>query len=144
MSNLFKQTKDYTCGPAALSYLLATTRRGDFDQDYLEKMLHTTPEDGTSHEAIENFLRAVNIPFVSGDMRREDLCLPLLVNWYKEDDGHYSVITKVSFFWRGSEVVYFDPDDGDNHAVSFEDFEKVWYSPRYGKHWGLYIAQEKR
>lgn len=137
MSNGYKQAKDYTCGPAAVSYFLA--RHGiHYDQTYLEGVLLSTPQSGTSHDAIQSFLYAIEFPFTSGDMRFSVFRLPMLVNYWKDDDGHYGVITELRIDRDGtSSIVLFDPEDGELKHMTLEAFRATWFSKRYGKNWGL-------
>jgi ABC-type bacteriocin/lantibiotic exporter with double-glycine peptidase domain len=136
MNSRCKQTNDYNCGPTALSYFLR--QHGiRYEIDYLEKALLTTPEHGTSHDAIQSFLYAIEFPFISGDLRFSAMHLPMLVNYWKKDDGHYGVIIELHIEARSSLVALFDPEDGRKHLMDVSDFRRNWYSKRYGKNWGL-------
>ncbi len=136
MSSRFKQTKDYNCGPTALSYFLHL-HGIEAQPAILEDHLGTTPEDGTSHEGIETYLRLIGFPHYAGEQALHQIKLPMLVNFWEGTDGHYANIVGISLSTTPalSSIVMFD--DGEERVHRFEDFTKNWYSLRYGKNWGL-------
>lgn len=135
-----KQQKDYTCGPAAVQFLLfahgysPASPASPASQNFLEIVLGTTEAEGTKPERIEAYFAQCGEPF---EAKREwDLGLaplPLLVNYFDGEDGHYAVIVAVNdtclYLW--------DPADGRYVLSGRADFEKNWWSPRYGRGWGL-------
>jgi predicted double-glycine peptidase len=138
----FRQTTDFNCGAAALCFLLSITVNVASDVDTMTRELGSTEADGTSHEMIEDWL--YDNEYVYKSSRHHFLCrvrLPLLVNYYKIDDGHYGVITDLQL--KGRVVQLFDPSDGLVHGRSWDWFLKNWYSPRYGKRWGLYNLKKR-
>lgn len=136
MNTKYKQSKDYTCGPAALKYFLHL-HGIEAKESILEDHLGTTPEDGTSHETIVQYLRLLSFPHISGEIPLYAAKLPILVNYWEGTDGHYAVITEMCLRMDGGFVGMMDPADGKKHTHTFEDFTKNWYSLRYGKNWGL-------
>jgi len=133
------QTKDYNCGPTALCYFLHM-HGIEAQPDILEDHLGTTPEDGTSHEGIVQYLRLIGFPLIAGEIPLHQVRLPMLVNFWEGTDGHYAVIEDIYITTSGTQgnrIYLRDPADGLLHIHSFEDFTKNWYSLRYGKNWGL-------
>ena len=87
------QTKEYNCGPTALSYFLALQGHM-YSPSMLEQFLQPTPELGTDPRAIEQFLLDTQIHFRIYDTL-EGVRLPALVNVNHELDGdHYMVVVK--------------------------------------------------
>lgn len=136
MSSPYKQTKDYNCGPTALSYFLHL-HGIEAQPNILEDHLGTTPEDGTSHEGIETYLRLIGFAHYAGEQALHRIKLPMLVNFWEGTDGHYAVITCIHLHSGGGFLWLMDPADGVEWKHNFEDFTKNWYSLRYGKNWGL-------
>jgi predicted double-glycine peptidase len=139
----FKQTTDYNCGPAALAYFLDAVGIIGYNVDYLTRVLGTTDEEGTHPKAIANFIREKGLRcFAGSHILLEDFTLPMIVNYFVEDDGHYAVITDLDFTPAGGMVTYFDPATGHHEQMTWDQFRKNWYSFRYGDHWGLFLEKE--
>lgn len=130
---LYKQTTEYSCGPAALSFFLSYYGLDGWDEEAMIRFLKTTEKDGTSHASITRYLRATGFPYIAGALSLQKIQLPLLVNYFDGEDGHYGVLTRM---YPGT-VEYFDPADGELHEMAWGRFVSSWWSPRYGKHWGL-------
>jgi predicted double-glycine peptidase len=142
MNNAFKQTTEYNCGAAALCFLLSITGNVASDVDTMTRELGSTDEAGTTHQAIEDWLYENEYVYkASRHHFLSRVSLPMLVNYWKEDDGHYGVLTDLSFGKRNAEL--WDPADGCFHLVKWDDFLANWFSKRYGKRWGLYNLRRR-
>lgn len=136
----YKQTTDYSCGAAALRYFLHITDKGEYQEMDLAAELHTSPANGTNPIEIEFWLKDNNIACIAGLLEFHEVKLPMIVNYWNVDDGHYVVITSMGFNVRGATIVYFDPADGEIKSMRWEDFVHNWYSKRYGTYWGLCLG----
>jgi ABC-type bacteriocin/lantibiotic exporter with double-glycine peptidase domain len=140
-----KQDNDYSCGVWALRYLINHVVFPQIPYEELEarfgyywpteEKLRTTPEDGTSHESITNWLASVGVKFTVHEGEPVTSLTPFfLINyqWYKE--GHYGVVVNV-----GDVVQVWNPGNGKIDKYPLEEFNRRWFSKRYGAKWALTI-----
>lgn len=135
----FKQSKWYNCGPTSLSYLLYITAKKQIHPHDLESLIGCNTTSGTSHEGIENYLNSEGIAFKSGIFSLHEIELPLLVNYQFEGEGHYGVITNIYLNGKNGFVDILEVSAGNFIQMQWKDFVSVWYSTRYGPHWGLHL-----
>jgi hypothetical protein len=127
----------------------------------LTRRLGTQEEAGTDPTSIRRFLRTLfprlKNPFTlvktPADLLAKAKRGPVLVNYFDGGDGHYGVIIGVrevrwTKHWpsdppykhkRFSHVRLFNPDGACIEEKDFDDFVENWYSPRYGKQWGIAV-----
>lgn len=62
------------------------------------------------------------------EMVRKDI--PVIVDWFKEDDGHYSVVIDVN----DTELQIMDPETGEKVWMVWEEFVPIWFDFKIGDH----------
>jgi ABC-type bacteriocin/lantibiotic exporter with double-glycine peptidase domain len=133
-----KQENDYSCGVAALRYLMMQTIPGLIVGSELwptEEKLKTTPEEGTSHESITNYLASVGVKFVEHKGQPiTSLMPPFMVNYQWDRDGHYGVVVNV-----GDKIQIWNPWKATLDKYNVAEFDRRWHSKRYGVRWALSI-----
>jgi ABC-type bacteriocin/lantibiotic exporter with double-glycine peptidase domain len=139
----FKQNRDYNCAAGAVNFFVWANSGKELDIDVTTRRLGCHPDHGTDHNSIVGFLdflyRYESHVEHGHCLQLRKLSLPLLVNWWSGDDGHYSVITEITLGGGEGSIRMFDPADGRIHEKDWNEFKKNWYSNRYGKNWGLYL-----
>ena len=144
----FCQTTDFNCAAGAVAFFANAQSGLVLDVDKVTRKLGSTPERGTDHEAIVGYLdflfRYDGVRLEHGHgLPLHTLTLPLLVNYWTGEDGHYGVVTGLTLVpGNGSWMTLFDPSSGDLLVKDWDEFVRNWYSKRYGPHWGLYIARK--
>lgn len=138
-----KQETDWGCGPSCVHFLLGLYGINS-DLKELEKIMHCTEEDGTSHRGIENGFKHYNFKWVEwSDAHVSTLpeFIPAIINYQYEDedgkDGHYSVVLGEG---RGFFIIY-NPATGEIERLDEKYLDKNWYSERYGKGWFLHPSK---
>jgi predicted double-glycine peptidase len=130
------QQEDYTCGPAAVRYLLERFNVR-ISERALAAELRTTARRGTTHKAIRDFLDRRKLRYVEKyNSTWSGLILPALVNFQCEGDGHYGVAESMI---EGGLVVW-DPWTGGNRWYSEGEWLGIWFSSLYGRRWFLHIC----
>lgn len=136
-----RQTEEWNCGAAALAHLLERFNvRASID--YLDTQLGCTPEEGCSHQDFCRVLQRYKLRFISNDdssVAELSQHLPAIVNFQCEGDGHYGVTESVG----DDGLVVWDPWTGGNRWYSFEEWDRIWYSDRYGSKWWLHILLDQ-
>lgn len=124
----YKQTTDYSCGPACLRAILAF-----YDREVSEKEI--TEQIGTTHHGTppSKLLQGAWSYGLKGrwrkkatiaDLRRAvEEGAPVIVNWFSHDDGHYSVVVGVD----DKKVTFLDPEDGKLRSMPHDVFMRVWF-----------------
>ena len=124
----YKQTTDYTCGPACLRVVLAFYGREVSEKEIAQQIStthHGTPpskllEGAWSYGLKGRWRKNSSI----NDLRRYvEEGTPVIVNWFSHDDGHYSVVVGVD----DKKVTLLDPEDGKLHSMPHEVFLRVWF-----------------
>lgn len=49
--------------------------------------------------------------------------MPVIVDWFSEDDGHYSVVTHID----KKNIYLIDPEHGKKRKLALETFKRVWF-----------------
>ena len=137
---LLKQDKEYNCAVFALHFLLGLNGI-DYKVVEMGKELSPNEENGTSHNKILGWLLFKGINSLTygynTPINKLKQSLPAIVNYQLCDkdgcDGHYSVILTVN----NSSVILYNPYNGEIEVLNRREFEKIWYSERYGKRWFL-------
>jgi ABC-type bacteriocin/lantibiotic exporter with double-glycine peptidase domain len=60
--------------------------------------------------------------------------VPVIVNWFSEDEGHYSVVVGMD----KRKIYLIDPEYGKKVSVSLIDFQKIWFD-----YTGDYVKSKK-
>ncbi|MFZ5955117.1 MAG: cysteine peptidase family C39 domain-containing protein [Nanoarchaeota archaeon] len=122
--------RDGHCGPASLKIVLE-----EFGISATEKKIASlsryTNIGGTT---AQNLVKAAKVFGIKGiikdnadlkDIKKYiDKNCEIIIEWFSEDDGHFSVITKID-----KENVYLlDPELGHLRAMRNDIFKRVWFS----------------
>src|SRR6266571_532367 len=103
----FKQTTDYNCSVFATAFFL-NLHGITPNIDEITRKLKPSKESGVSPDMVFNYLTdefsyRLNVSVIKVNNLNH---MPTLVNYFKEDDGHWGVV-----IWctkRGSEICLFD------------------------------------
>jgi len=124
----FRQTAGL-CGPASLKMVLDYYGVSVSEKEIAEAA-GASREKGASKEglvkAAKHFGFRVFIKEKSnlGDLRRFiKKGVPVIVDWFSEDDGHYSVVVDID----GKNVVLMDPELNGKRKMSLEKFQRLWF-----------------
>lgn len=128
------QQTEFDCGIVAVMYFMGL--KGGFipDRVALAFNLRTTPDQGTSHDAIREWLSL----WSSRDPLEhigpiESAPIPCIVNYWDEDDGHYGVVVA-----KTDDLLFlFNPQNGEVERWDVSAFNAVFYSKRYGAKWSI-------
>jgi hypothetical protein len=168
---LVRQTKDYTCGAAALQSILLYYGEDDYSQAELAKILGAHPQHGTSYRAIlrfanrkfsdpkkRDFLMWKRCDMAIDDLRQViDSGRPSIlifqawgkpgVNWKKEwKEGHYAVAVG----YDENNLYFMDPSTPGHYSyIPNEEFLDRWHDrdPATGEkliQCGLVIGNDRK
>lgn len=138
-----RETPGY-CGPSSLRAVLLY-----YGQDVSEKNLATMMAldvDGVTSSAIVSTAQKLRYEaFLHNNSTFEDVQkwldakVPLIVDWFSDDDGHYSVLIGLDEHY----VHLMDPqEDAECIAIPREKFENLWFDfDETSQHKGLYQKQ---
>jgi len=125
-----KQSKSYWCGPASLkmvlSYYHLDIRERELAQKTQASPIHGVSSTNLVKTATEYGLKG----FIKSDAELNDIKhyvldkqIPLIVDWFQIDDGHYSVVVDINDKY----IYLLDPYVG--HLVSFKihHFYRIWF-----------------
>jgi predicted double-glycine peptidase len=121
------------CGPAALRIVL------DYygiaaSEEKLAKLSHATESKGTTAEGMIKAARSFNLQvLLKDDSSLADLNyfvkrkIPVIVDWFSEDDGHYSVVSRLD----SKRIFLVSPSSRISEAkelkMPVEKFLRVWF-----------------
>jgi|SRR3989344_4993544 len=124
----FRQKPSF-CGPACLKMVLDYygVKRSE---KQLAKLAHTTSKGTPGNSMIEVAKRLGFKAFIKDFSDIKDVKkyvikenLPVIVDWFSIDDGHYSVVVDVD-----KENIYIqDPEMGNLRAFRIKDFKRDWF-----------------
>lgn len=135
-----RQTPGY-CGPASLKIVLRFFGK-NISEAKLAKLSGATKEKGASAAGLIKAARKLGFRVYSKQnsslnevVKFLKLNLPVIIHWFPEDDGHYSVICGI----EKNKIFIADPQFGKIRAVSKQEFLKHWfdYKTKSGKPRGL-------
>jgi len=124
------QTPGY-CGPSSLRAVLAyygVVR----SEDELAALMGATRKEGVEADALVE--AAQQLGFRAGywdqasfaDVQTlTDLGVPVIVDWFSETDGHYSVVTKVD--GMTGTLTIMDPETASYRTFNCAEFLRVWF-----------------
>jgi|WetSurMetagenome_2_1015567.scaffolds.fasta_scaffold553095_2 ABC-type bacteriocin/lantibiotic exporter with double-glycine peptidase domain len=126
---ILPQEHDGLCGPAALRMVLAT-----YGTKVSEKALERRCRSNSSGTSGENIVKAARSygyeSFLEDGCSWEDLKSeikrnPVILNWFSNGSGHYSVGTEV--YGRKERLVMADPEYGVTREMFRPDFMASWF-----------------
>ncbi len=142
------------CGPASLKILLSHFGK-QYTEDQLAKLGSSTLEKGTSQEGMVQAVKKIDgYVFVKENGTIDELKyflekekLPVIINWFHEDEGHYSVVVSIT----DKNVILVDPMTNEPERwLSRSIFPKIWFDfvgpENKTVSWGWYmvVTFEKR
>jgi ABC-type bacteriocin/lantibiotic exporter with double-glycine peptidase domain len=130
-----KQTNDYNCGSAAISYFLKLHELPQPPIDAISAATGCEPNRGTKPERVEKLLSGflpVKAQFDTKELKPEAIVI-YLADFNQDQSGHYGVVTKLI----GDNILLFNPWTGKIEATSRKLFEFNWRTPWYGSRWML-------
>ncbi len=125
----FRQETGY-CGPASLKMVLQYYGV-DKSEEELAELTDCDPEAGIEAGRLLTAAEEFGlVGFVKDGSEYEDIKRevlqngrPVIVDWFSEDDGHYSVVVDVD-----EENIYLlDPEIGYVRAMRWKKFYRVWF-----------------
>jgi len=144
---LLRQSTDWDCGPTALAQLMIvvgtnpsvkTVEQAKELARHITSQIKPSPETGTSHDQIIGYLRSIGQAFaVYERVPIHIVGAPCLVNYQWSGDGHYGVVIEVDEV--KSRIRIINPGNGKIDRYSISEFNKRWFSRRYGARWAVKI-----
>ncbi|KKU45705.1 MAG: hypothetical protein UX62_C0031G0003 [Microgenomates group bacterium GW2011_GWA2_46_7] len=125
----FRQ-KTGLCAPAVLKMVLAYYGVEKTENELAERT-YCDPELGIGGEKMLEVVKDLGLGgYIKDNASFEDLenlvvkqQIPVIVDWFSEDDGHYSVVVDLD-----SENIYLqDPEVGHLRAMRRSKFYRVWF-----------------
>lgn len=127
----FRQTAGL-CGPAALKIALSCFGV-NVSEARLTRLAGANKEKGADAKGLVRAARSLGFRAVLRDLLTiENLRkavaknIPVIVDWFSVDDGHYSVVVDVD----DENVLLADPELGHTRAMRHEEFLRVWFDYR--------------
>lgn len=124
----FRQTAGL-CGPASLKIVL-DYYGASVTESALAQASGASREKGASLKGLIKAARHFGFEVFSkekstfGDLRRFiKKGMPVIVDWFSEDDGHYSVAVDID----QKNIVLMDPELGGERKMSLEKFQRLWF-----------------
>ncbi len=134
------------CGPAALRAVAGFYGR-DVSEAEIARLAGSTEKDGTQPEALIRAAKALGFQAALRDCASIqdiqswlDHGIPVIVDWFSVDDGHYSVVKSI----EDGMVYMMDPEPGRETETPVDSFERTWFDFEEGdtrKHQGLVQRQ---
>jgi predicted double-glycine peptidase len=122
------QTSGY-CGPASLKAVLAYYGI-EATEEELAKLVGATREDGVEADGLVQGAQALGLDAWYKDEasfadveRLVDAGIPVIVDWFSETDGHYSVVVNV----EPDGITFMDPETANYRTLDRESFLRVWF-----------------
>ena len=117
------------CGPASLKMVLSYYGT-EVTESELAEATNCTPEKGVEiddmRKGVEKYgYRGEVKDFAEFDDIKSSLeeGIPVIVAWFSEDDGHYSVVVDID----SENIRLIDPELGHVRAMKLEKFYRVWF-----------------
>ena len=124
----FRQTAGF-CGPSSLKMVL-DYYGVSVTESALAKAAGASRKEGASKDGLIKAARHFGFKVFSkeksklGDLRRFiKRGVPVIVDWFFEDDGHYSVAVDIN----QKEITLIDPALGGERKMSLERFTRLWF-----------------
>lgn len=126
----FRQTRSGLCGPASLKMVLDYFGVKKSEKE-LAKLSGATKEKGVEAEnllkaaqklGLEGFIKDFSeIPDIKKYVLQKKI--PLIVDWFSQDEGHYSVIVGIN----NKDIYLQDPEWGKIRKLKINDFKRIWF-----------------
>lgn len=122
--------KPELCGPASLKMVLEYYGI-EKTEDELAKMAGYVPTQGVKAKGLIDTAKGLGLNSFCKDYSeikdlREyviDKKIPVIVDWFSEDDGHYSVVVDID----DRNIYLQDPELGNLRTLEIETFNRVWF-----------------
>ncbi|ADP77738.1 peptidase C39 bacteriocin processing [Methanothermus fervidus DSM 2088] len=118
-TDVILQSKDYTCGPAALSMVLQKLGI-QATEDELAALAGTT-EEGTTMQGLVEAAKAKGVNAVGMKLGINELKENMIVHLMKDGEGHYAVVKEIT----ANTIKLADPGLG-NIELSLEKFQEIY------------------
>jgi len=128
----YRQTKDYSCGPACLKMIFEYFGK-KYPEQKLINLCQANKKYGTSHK---NLLRAIKKEKLKSHSKNkgclQDLidCLNshylTIINYLEpsSNTGHYAIVIK----YNKKNLILADPLNGNNFIIPWRELNKRWYN----------------
>lgn len=136
-----KQKKNYWCGPTSLKMVL-NYYGIDKTEKELARICQASPALGVPAQKLVDAAKSFGLRgFVKDNCEFSDIAhyvcdkkIPVIVDWFQIDDGHYSVVTDIN-----DKYIYLtDPYQGEPISIKKTKFYRVWFDFP-----GLYLQQKQ-
>lgn len=142
------------CGPASLKILFSYFGK-NYSEKELAKICASTKRDGTNYKGmIRGAKKFGDFVFTKGKGTVKELeyfvkkeKLPVIINWFDTDDGHYSVVVDVT----KRHIVTVDPIDGKpERLLDRKTFPNIWFDfvgkdfKKVSWSWYMVVSPDKR
>ena len=125
----FRQKTGY-CGPASLKMVLDYYGVEKSEKD-LAELTDCTMEVGVEGEKLVEVAKRLGLAGqIKDDASLDDIRhfvlekqVPVIVDWFDEDDGHYSVVVDID----DTHIYFVDPSIGMVRTMALEKFWRVWF-----------------
>ncbi|MDO8743050.1 MAG: cysteine peptidase family C39 domain-containing protein [Candidatus Azambacteria bacterium] len=124
----YKQTRGM-CGPASLKMALEYFGVEKSEKE-LARLINCNPDMGAKAEDIVSAAKKLGFNAQIKDLANfEDIKeylsqeIPVIVDWFSEDDGHYSVAVDID----EKNIYLQDPEIGGIRELPLETFKRVWF-----------------
>ncbi|MBM3200071.1 hypothetical protein FJZ53_03965 [Candidatus Woesearchaeota archaeon] len=126
----FQQTQTGYCGPASLKMVLAYFGV-EKSEKQLARLTRCSKKYGSEAEHILSAVKTLGFKglvkdFSSFDDIRKFVInkrIPVIVDWFSVDDGHYSVVVGID----KKSIHFNDPENGKLREMSLKKFKTVWF-----------------
>ncbi len=140
----FKQSKDWSCGPACVRMVLASLGIKKSEKE-IARLMHANKLVGTRFREFPALFEKLKLSYV---VRRngsvEEIkeffpwCKVIVAYWVPgEETDHYAVVRKID----KRKIYLLDPWFGPKHSLSLSYFKKRWFGVGNTKRW--FIAVRK-
>lgn len=118
------------CGPASLKIVLSFFGINKSEKE-LVKLTGSNKKNGTNAQSIVKAVKKLGLKaFIKDFSDFKDIKkyilkekIPIIVNWFSKDDGHFSVVVDID-----SENIYLqDPEIGTLRAIELKLFKRIWF-----------------
>jgi len=119
------------CGPASLKMVLDFYDMKKSERE-LARLAKSTKVKGTSGENLVKAVRQLGFKAFLKDFAEISEIkkyvigkkIPVMVNWFSRDDGHYSVVTGID-----KKYIYLqDPELGEINKIELKKFKRIWFT----------------
>ncbi len=118
------------CGPAAL-FMVADFYGVKTSEKELAEFSGCTPEKGTSAEGLAAAAKKIGLnATIKNNATLADIRhwvtgkkVPVIVDWFSEDEGHYSVVVGIN----NKHIYMQDPELGRMRTMDLDAFRRVWF-----------------